>query len=189
MIQQWPQEPVSYPGYLAPPTRPGRWATVTIIVASVISMVALTGCGFLGWKLASDRRQMPSGSAEVHAAAGEALTAAREFVTLMINVDYRELEQNTAEVLARSTGEFKTKYSSSLDQLRQTMVENRASAKGTVVDSAIRSEMANKVTTLMFVDQSVRNTAVPDGRLDRSRVQVTMENVQGRWLASEVDTV
>jgi Mce-associated membrane protein len=39
---------------------------------------------------------------------------------------------------------------------------------------------------LLFVDQSVSNTTVPDPRIDRSRIKMTMEFVDGRWRASQV---
>ena len=45
----------------------------------------------------------------------------------------------------------------------------------------------DKVEVLMFIDQAVCNVAVRDARMDRSRVQITMEKVDGRWLASDVE--
>ena len=38
-----------------------------------------------------------------------------------------------------------------------------------------------------FVDQSVSNTTVPDPRIDRSRIKMTMEKVDGQWRASKVE--
>lgn len=51
----------------------------------------------------------------------------------------------------------------------------------------MRYATTTKVEVLLFVDQSVTNTLVPEPRLDRSRVVMTMELVDGRWLASQVD--
>ncbi|WP_157895811.1 Mce protein [Mycobacteroides chelonae] len=164
-----------------------RWATVTIIVAGVIALLALGGCGFLGWKLAGDRREMPSESAEVHTAGSQALEAARAFATLLTNVDYRELDRSTAQVLENSTGDFKNAYAKSSADLRQTMVQNKAKATGLVVESAIQSGSATQVTVLLFIDQSVTNVALSEPRLDRSRVRMTMEKVDGRWLTSKID--
>ncbi|QQG85820.1 Mce protein [Mycobacteroides chelonae] len=187
MIQEWPQGPIPYPGYPVPAPTPSRWATVTIIVAGVIALLALGGCGFLGWKLAGDRREMPSESAEVHTAGGQALEAARAFATLLTNVDYRELDRSTAQVLENSTGDFKNAYAKSSADLRRTMVQNKAKATGLVVESAIQSGSATQVTVLLFIDQSVTNVALSEPRLDRSRVRMTMEKVDGRWLTSKVD--
>jgi Mce-associated membrane protein len=90
-------------------------------------------------------------------------------------------------VLDGATGEFKDMYSQSSTQLRQLLIDNKATAHGVVVESAIQSESKNKVVVLLFVDQSVSNTAVPDPRIDRSRVKMTMELVDGRWRASKVE--
>jgi Mce-associated membrane protein len=55
-----------------------------------------------------------------------------------------------------------------------------------VVDSAIQTQSEKRVVVLLFIDQTVTNMAVPDPRIDRSRIKVTMENVDGRWRASKV---
>ena len=56
-----------------------------------------------------------------------------------------------------------------------------------VVDSAVQSASKDKVVVLLFVDQSVSNTTVPDPRIDRSRIKMTMEKVDGQWRASKVE--
>jgi Mce-associated membrane protein len=38
-----------------------------------------------------------------------------------------------------------------------------------------------------MVDQTVTNAARPDSRVDRNRMKMTMEKVDGRWLASKVE--
>jgi len=55
-----------------------------------------------------------------------------------------------------------------------------------VVDSAIASESMGKVVVLLFIDQTVTNAQVPDPRIDRSRIKITMEKIDGRWKASKV---
>ncbi|GAB4994054.1 hypothetical protein MAHJHV58_39810 [Mycobacterium avium subsp. hominissuis] len=90
-------------------------------------------------------------------------------------------------MLGGATGEFKDTYTKASVQLRQLLIDNKATAHGTVVDSAIQSQSRNRVVVLLMVDQTVSNTVRPDGRVDRSRMKITMENVGGRWLASKVE--
>jgi len=78
-------------------------------------------------------------------------------------------------------------YAASSEQLRQLLIENKAAAHGTVVESAVKSATKNKVEVLLFVDQSVSNKASPQAKIDRSRIVMTMEKVNGRWLAAKVD--
>jgi Mce-associated membrane protein len=77
-------------------------------------------------------------------------------------------------------------YTQSSVQLRQLLIDNKASAHGVVIDSAIQSESTNKVVVLVFIDQTVANSAAPEPRIDRSRIKMTMEEVDGRWRASKV---
>ena len=72
-------------------------------------------------------------------------------------------------------------------QLRQVLIDNKAMSKGTVVDAAIKSATTTKVDVLLFIDQSISNVVNPQPRIDRSRVAMTMELVDNRWLASKVD--
>jgi Mce-associated membrane protein len=57
-----------------------------------------------------------------------------------------------------------------------------ASAHGVVSASAVQSKTPTKVVVLLMVDQTVRNTELKDPRM-----KITMELVDGRWLASAVE--
>ncbi|EUA41878.1 hypothetical protein I549_0036 [Mycobacterium avium subsp. avium 2285 (R)] len=106
---------------------------------------------------------------------------------MLTSIDANQVDQNFAAVLGGATGEFKDTYTKASVQLRQLLIDNKATAHGTVVDSAIQSQSRNRVVVLLMVDQTVSNTVRPDGRVDRSRMKITMENVGGRWLASKVE--
>ena len=107
-------------------------------------------------------------------AAQQGLAAAQEFIGVLTNVDAGKLDENFALAAEGSTGEFKDVYTQSSAQLRQLLVENKAAAHGVVVESAVKSASANHAT-------------VPKPRLDRSRIRVTMDKADGRWLASKVE--
>ncbi|BBX60796.1 hypothetical protein MSHO_61410 [Mycobacterium shottsii] len=116
----------------------------------------------------------------------QAQQAAIAYAQVLTSIDSNNVDQNFRQVLDGATGEFKDMYTQSSVQLRQLLIDNKASAHGVVVDSAVASETVNKVVVLVFVDQTVTNMAVPDPRIDRSRIKMTMEKVDGRWLASKV---
>jgi Mce-associated membrane protein len=150
-----------------------------VLLGVVIAVAAVTIAAVLGWKLQQ--------RSAVEAAADEAQQAARNYAVALTSVSSDNLDQNFADVLGGATGEFKDMYSQSSGQLRQLLVDNKATAEGTVIDSGIKSASTSKVVVLLFVDQTVTNTATPDPRVDRSRVVMTMEKVDGRWLAAKVD--
>ncbi|MFV8228568.1 DUF3329 domain-containing protein [Mycolicibacterium fortuitum] len=154
-----------------------RRVLVGVVVAVFIAALALSG--FLGWKVwQADRLSQASKQAQ---------DAAVSYAQILTSIDSDKVDENFNQVLAGATGEFKDMYSQSSMQLRQLLIDNKASAHGVVVESAVQSAGMDKVVVLLFVDQSVSNTTVPDPRIDRSRIKMTMEKVDGQWRASKVE--
>ncbi|QQW36733.1 tetratricopeptide repeat protein [Mycobacterium marinum] len=150
-----------------------RRGAMPLLLAGALALSA-----FLGWQQWQQH--------QVKLAGQQARQAAVAYAQVLTSIDSNNVDQNFRQVLDGATGEFKDMYTQSSVQLRQLLIDNKASAHGVVVDSAVASETVNKVVVLVFVDQTVTNMAVPDPRIDRSRIKMTMEKVDGRWLASKV---
>lgn len=75
-------------------------------------------------------------------------------------MDTDNLDANFAAVLDGSTGEFRDIYAKSSVQLRQLLIDH---------------------------DATGTNTESPDPRIDRSRIVMTMRNVDGEWKVENVD--
>lgn len=161
-------------------TRQRRWTRPIFAkaAAAVIAAAILASTGLLGW-LCKDQHDKDIAARQAHA-------AAVRFAEVLTNVDGAKIEENFHRTIEGSTGEFKDMYMKSSAHLRRALVENKASAHGVIVESAIKSATKNTVEVLLFVDQSVSNSSAPEPRLDRSRVEITMQKVDGRWLASKV---
>lgn len=159
------REPVTRRGLLIP-----------LLVVLVLAMTA--GIVVLGLQAKADN--------DIEAAGLAAQAAAETYAVALTSIDSKDLDSDFATVLDGATGEFKEMYSRSSTQLKQLLIDNDATGQGTVVDSAIKSASADKAEILLFVDQTVTNSAAPEPRIDRSRVLMTMERVDGRWLAAEV---
>lgn len=158
---------------------PGWRRRVLVGSVAFVFVAALALSGFLGWKL---------WQAEQVAQAGQqAQDAAVAYAQILTSIDANKVDENFDQVLAGATGEFKDMYSQSSVQLRQLLIDNKATAHGVVVQSAVQSASKDKVVVLLFVDQSVSNSTVPDPRIDRSRIKMTMEKVDGQWRASKVE--
>ncbi|KUI12214.1 hypothetical protein AU191_18650 [Mycolicibacterium acapulense] len=157
-----------------------HWRRPALRGALVLAFVALLGTtGFLGWQLWQERQVAQAGE--------QARAAAVTYAQVLTSIDSAKVDENFDAVLDGATGEFKDMYSQSSSQLRQLLIDNKASAHGVVLESAVQSATKDKAVVLLFVDQSVSNTNVPDPRIDRSRIKMTMENVDGRWRASKVE--
>jgi Mce-associated membrane protein len=142
-------------------------------------VVLLAATGFLGWQVLQDR--------QLRQASEDAQRAAVSYAQVLTSIDSDKVDENFKEVLDGATGEFKDMYSQSSVELRQLLVENKATARGVVEESAVQSASKDKAVVLLFVDQSVSNTKLPDPRIDRSRMKMTLEKVDGRWRASKVE--
>ncbi|VEG45625.1 membrane protein [Mycolicibacterium flavescens] len=157
-----------------------NWRRPALRGALVLAFVTLLGTtGFLGWQLWQERQVAQAGE--------QARAAAVTYAQVLTSIDSAKVDENFDAVLDGATGEFKDMYSQSSSQLRQLLIDNKASAHGVVLESAVQSAAKDRVVVLLFVDQSVSNTNVPDPRIDRSRIKMTMENVDGRWRASKVE--
>ncbi len=164
------------------PTKPARrpwrrYAKVGLVAAVYLGAFGLAG--FLGWKLWERHTLDEAGQ--------DAQQTAINYAQVLTSIDSNNLDQNFDEVLNGATGDFKDMYTKESMKLRQLLIDNKATAHGVVVDSAIQSESKDQVVVLLLVDQTVTNAAVPDARIDSSRMKITMDKVHDRWLASKVE--
>lgn len=147
-------------------------------VLPLLLIASLAVSGFLGWTQWQEH--------QVKLAGQQAQQAAVAYAQVLTSIDSNKVDENFRQVLDGATGEFKDMYTQSSVQLRQLLIDNKATAHGVVVDSAIQSASTNKVVVLVFIDQTVTNMSAPDPRIDRSRIKMTMEKIDGRWRASKV---
>lgn len=155
-----------------------RYRAKAMLIGAVL-LAALGLSGFLGWRLYQ---------VDATAAAGRAaLEAAKNYAITLTTLDAANIDGNYTQALDGATGEFKDAYSLGSAQLRQILIDNNATGKGVVVDAAVKSATKTKVEVLLFVDQSITNAVRSDPRIDRNRIQMTMELVDNRWLASQVE--
>ncbi|WP_019972132.1 hypothetical protein [Mycobacterium sp. 141] len=156
-----------------------RLRHLTMVGVGMVLVAALTFSGLFGWQLWQQW--------QLDSAGRQALQTAIDYAQTLTSIDSDQVDDNFTRVLDGATGEFKDMYTQSSMQLRQLLIDNKATAHGTVVDSAIQSVSKDKVVVLLMVDQTVTNTAQPDPRVDRSRMKITMDRVDGRWLAGKVE--
>ena len=162
----------------APVAKPtvGRWV---LPVAGGVGAALLAATGVLGWQAWQQH--------QINQASQEAQRAAVAYAQVLTSIDSNKVDENFKDVIDGATGEFKDMYSQSSVELRQLLIENKATAHGVVVDSAVQEASKDKAVVLLFVDQSVTNTKLPDPRIDRSRMKMTLEKADGRWRASKVE--
>ncbi len=156
-----------------------REVPVRTVVLALVFAGLLAATGFLGWQVWQQR--------QLNAASADAQRAAVSYAQVLTSIDSNKVDENFKQVLDGATGEFKDMYSQSSVDLRQLLIENKATAHGVVIESAVQSITKNHAVVLLFVDQSVANAKLPDPRIDRSRMKMTLEKIDGAWRASKVE--
>ncbi|MGV0606079.1 hypothetical protein [Mycolicibacterium sp. XJ1904] len=160
--------------WLRKPTR----KTVVLVLGALLVVGALATSAVLAVNLQREQAIADAGQ--------QALAAAQQYALVLTSVDAAKLDENFAAVLDGATGEFKKMYSESSSQLKQALIDNKARADGKVIAAGVKSATEDKVEVMLFLDQAVTNALNPEPRLDRNRIIMTMEKVDGRWLASDV---
>jgi Mce-associated membrane protein len=161
-----------------PPAGPRR-VTPRVWLVAVAVVAVLAGAGFSASELVEHW--------QVHTASEQALYAAENYVLKLTNIDAEAVDQNFADISDGSTGEFQGMHTKSRAKLRQLLIDHKATARGHVTEAAVKSATQKKVVVVLIVNQSVSNRFSPEPVIDRSRVRMTMEKVNGRWLASKVE--
>lgn len=150
----------------------------TIAVAAVLVLalaIAVTFGVMLRNRVATDR------------AGAEALATARAYAATVTSYDYQNLDRNFADVLDGATGEFKDQYGGASQSLRKLISDAKATSKGTVLAAGVQEASPEQVQVLVFVDQTITNSAAPTPRLDRNRVLMTLTPHDGRWLVDRLE--
>jgi len=163
----------------SPAPRRHRRQTLAAAVGLLVLLTSLGTSLFLGWRAHHEH--------QLAAASQSALQAARDYAVLLTTLDAKHIDDNYRRSLEGATGEFKDAYSQGSAQLRQILIDNKASGSGVVIDAAVKSTDPHTVVVLLFVDQSVTNAARSSPRIDRNRIAMTMTLIGGRWLASRVE--
>ncbi|WP_433506261.1 hypothetical protein ACQP04_07160 [Pseudonocardia halophobica] len=159
--------------------RPRRAFTVLGVVAVVLAVVA----GLFGF--------FALRQAQIESARGAASAAAEQKVTELLSYDYRTIQNDQQDRSAMLTGQFKDDYGSLLaDIVGPAATQQQLTTRSSVVTSSVvGTEGTEQVTLLMFLNQTTQSAAKPDPTLSGSRIRVTMQEVDGAWLVSELTPV
>ena len=155
---------------------------LAIGVVAVVAIVALVLSRVQVGNLQADSRS----AAGVDGARTSALSAARTYAADIASYDYRRLNQDFGVVLAHSTPSFRKSFGKSSAELKSTLVKFHATAKATVVAAGVVSVSADHAVVLVFLEQTVTNSAQKSPTTDRSQVEITLVRSGDNWLIDQV---
>ncbi|MEK8073431.1 hypothetical protein [Rhodococcoides navarretei] len=147
-------------------------------VAAVLVCALIAGCAYLGYQVLQSARQLD--------ARDSAMTTGRQYALDLTSYDYRTFDETIATVTANSTEKFADEYTKVGEVLRDAVTQAKASAAASIMQAGVVEADEDSAVLLYFVDQSVTNTATPEPRVDRNRLQIGLVRGNDGWLLDDV---
>lgn len=114
-----------------------------------------------------------------------AVAAAKAYALDVATYSYRHLHRDFGRVESESTASFRRTFIQSSGSLSKVLVQYKAVATAKVLRAGIESISSSQAVVLLFVNQSVKNTA-QGVSTDTNRIEVTLVRSGDRWLLQNV---
>lgn len=154
----------------------GNLLTVCLAVVVVLTLTVAAVLGLKAWhgKQAEDARDQAS-------------AAGRKAAETALSYDYRDLDKSFAAARATMTPDFATKFDATAKIAGELATKTKATVKADVREVAVRDGNADRVTLIIFVNQTTTSTITKGSpRVDLNRTRFTMVRNGGRWLVQEI---
>lgn len=160
-----------------------KWLPIALALATVVAIVALLVVGWGQLRTYLDDRNAGTAGADATAAASDQVVA-------MLGYDYETAETTLPQSADGLTGDFREEY---LKLVEQSIIpgakEKNLTVRVSVQGAAVIEESADSVDLLMFVNQVTTSKDNPQAVTSGSRLLVTAERVDDRWLVSALEPI
>jgi hypothetical protein len=158
-----------------------------LLAVAVVGLAALVVAAVLLGVRDHRHQQRASNQQAVSPTEQTALAAARAESVALTTISYQTAAGDVRRVLAGATGALRTQFASEASQLPATLARTKSASRGVVLSSALSSLSGDRAQALVAVDATVSGTdTAKAGVLKHYRIVVTLQRVQGKWLASDV---
>ena len=167
-----------------PPTRSGRrgvprWLLIGLSALSVLLLVAVA---VLAVQVRSQQQEQSSRDA--------ALDAARRISKISTNVSVANFDQYRQQMLDNITGDFKQQFPATLAAYKKALIDGKVDVTTGVQSAGIVRSDAMTATALVALSGTKKSTQTPpQGAPVFFRMKFDLQNVDGRWLVSNLQFV
>jgi len=149
-------------------------------VLGVIVVLTLAGGLFLGQKAWQGRNTE-------QARAGASATA-RTAAELVLSYDYRQLDKSFAAARATLSPDFADDFDQTAKVVGEQATKTKATVRADVREVAVRDGDADRVTLLVFVNQTTTSTITQGKpRIDLNRARFTMVRSGDTWQVQQIE--
>ena len=154
----------------------GLWALTALVLAAALAVGA--SLGREAWT-----------AHQAGQARAEAVAAARQLAVNFVTVDYRQVDQDVARVRAGATGTFLQSYTSSAEDLKKVLVQNKTVSRAERTEAALVSGDRDSAVVLVGVVAPTQNTAVPAGEKKTYRMRLELRKASDAWKVENLEFV
>jgi Mce-associated membrane protein len=115
-----------------------------------------------------------------------ALQAARAGIVDVASFDYVTLDDDIDQIRNVTTGDLKDESVDQLDQRRQQITDAQAVVNTTVVGAAVGEADDDSATVFAVIQSTQQSNASDQAQVQRYRVEISLQRVDGRWLLSGI---
>jgi Mce-associated membrane protein len=154
----------------------GNTLTAALGVVVVLTLAVAAVLGIKAWhgKEAEDARDQAS-------------AAGRKAAETALSYDYRDLDKSFAAARATMTPDFAAKFDATAKIAGELATKTKATVKADVREVAVRDGNADRVTLIIFVNQTTTSTITKGSpRVDLNRTRFTMVRNGDQWLVQEI---
>ena len=169
--------------------RPKRKLLVPLLVAGLVLSLATAGAFALLWQR---DREVTSDEVGAFMASrvGEVEDVATQDVTLLINYDSTNLEEQSQKVLPLATGSFREQYQQLLGQgLGDALEKATASSRGQILEGPdVTFHSPSEAVAILRTTQTTQSNDNPGGRTFIYVMKLTLVNTESEgWKADRVE--
>lgn len=153
----------------------------TAAVAVVVGLLAVAGA--VGMQVEAGSLTGPASNTALTdpQATGQVISEINAAVQRTYGYSYDALDADERAAQDVVTGTFADRYRQEFATVRNLAPQQRAVVTATVLSSAVRELDGDHAEVLVFVDQKITNTQVPNGAGNGARLVVTAQKVDGHW--------
>ncbi|PYE12359.1 Mce-associated membrane protein [Williamsia limnetica] len=119
----------------------------------------------------------------------EIVSTAKQVVTNLVTLRGDTADADVRRIEGSTTGDFQKQFTDATGSFATVLTQGEVTSTGEATEAALVTADDKSATVIAAVTSTVKNSEAPEGQQRVYRMKLTLENIKGRWLASNVEFV